>query len=160
MSDEIRPEQNPSPESDGSRRNFLKVAAGALGACYVGGMGYPVYRYLASPVEKAESATAVKEVVLDQAASLPKNTSLMFKFGSKPAMLIHHDDDTWTAVSAVCTHLGCTAGYEPNEKRIFCPCHGGVYDAKTGANVAGPPPKPLEQFQVKNVDGKVVVSRA
>jgi cytochrome b6-f complex iron-sulfur subunit len=99
-------------------------------------------------------------VVLDDAAKLPRNAAMMFKFGTQPAMLIHHDDDTWTALSAVCTHLGCTAGYEPVEKRVFCPCHGGVYDAKTGANVAGPPPKPLTVFQVKNADGKMVVSRA
>lgn len=159
MSDETPPRFDPA-QPDDSRRTFLKIAAGALGACYAAGVGYPVYRYLASPVETAESATEVKEVVLDNAAALPKNTSMMFKFGSQPAMLIHHDDDSWTALSAVCTHLGCTAGYEPNEKRVFCPCHGGVYDAKTGANVAGPPPKPLAQFQVKNVDGKMVVSRA
>jgi len=159
MSDKNRPSQDPAPADD-SRRTFLKIAAGTLGACYAAGMGYPIYRYLASPVEKAESATAVKEVVLDNAATLPKNSALMFKFGSQPAMLIHHDDDTWTALSAVCTHLGCTPGYEPKEKRIFCPCHGGVYDPKTGANIAGPPPKPLTVFQVKNLDGKMVVSRA
>jgi cytochrome b6-f complex iron-sulfur subunit len=159
MSDENRPPQDPA-QADDSRRTFLKIAAGTLGACYAAGMGYPIYRYLASPVETAESATAVKEVVLDNAATLPKNAALMFKFGTQPAMLIHHDDDTWTALSAVCTHLGCTPGYEPKEKRIFCPCHGGVYDPKTGANIAGPPPKPLTVFQVKNLDGKMVVSRA
>jgi cytochrome b6-f complex iron-sulfur subunit len=159
MSDENRLPQDPA-QADDSRRTFLKIAAGTLGACYAAGMGYPIYRYLASPVETAESATAVKEVVLDNAATLPKNAALMFKFGTQPAMLIHHDDDTWTALSAVCTHLGCTPGYEPKEKRIFCPCHGGVYDPKTGANIAGPPPKPLTVFQVKNLDGKMVVSRA
>ena len=159
MSDESR--QNPEqPESDDSRRTFLKVAAGALGACYAGGIGYPVYRYLASPVEKAESVAAVNEVTVPDATAIPRNAALMFKFGTKPAMLIHHEDDTWTAVSAVCTHLGCTAGYDPQEKRIFCPCHNGVYDAKTGANVSGPPPKPLDRFNVEIVEGKAVVSRA
>ncbi len=159
MSDESR--QNPEqPESDDSRRTFLKVAAGALGACYAGGIGYPVYRYLASPVEKAESVAAVNEVTVPDATSIPRNAALMFKFGTKPAMLIHHEDDTWTAVSAVCTHLGCTAGYDPQEKRIFCPCHNGVYDAKTGANVSGPPPNPLDRFNVEIVEGKAVVSRA
>ncbi|MEN9355569.1 MAG: hypothetical protein RL318_2894, partial [Fibrobacterota bacterium] len=58
------------------------------------------------------------------------------------------------------THLGCTAGYEAETKRIFCPCHAGVYDPKTGANIAGPPPKPLTKFNVAMKDGKVVVTRA
>lgn len=159
MSDESR--QNPEqPDSDTSRRTFLKVAAGALGACYAGGIGYPVYRYLASPVEKAESVAAVNEVTVPDVGTIPRNAALMFKFGTKPAMLIHHEDDSWSALSAVCTHLGCTAGYDPQEKRIFCPCHNGVYDAKTGANVSGPPPKPLDQFKVVIVEGKAVVSRA
>jgi len=165
MSDEIRlaaGEEIPEdllPDSPG-RRTFLKVAACGLGAAWAGMVGYPVYRYLASPVEMAESAGAVKEVTLDKGAELAKNAALMFKFGSQPAMLIHHDDDTWSAFLAVCTHLGCTPGYEPDQKRIFCPCHGGVYDPNSGANLAGPPPKPLVQFKVAVSDGKVVVSRA
>lgn len=160
MSDNNGHPQHEHPESDTSRRTFLKVAAGALGACYVGGVGYPVYRYLASPVEKAQAASAVNEVTVPDIDKIARNTALMFKFGTKPAMLIHHDDDTWTALSAVCTHLGCTAGYEPDQKRVFCPCHGGAYDAKSGANVAGPPPKPLELFKVTIAEGKAVVSRA
>ena len=64
----------------------------------------------------------------------------MFKFGTAPAMLIHHEDGRWVAMTAVCTHLGCTVQYEPQADRIHCACHGGVYNAYTGANVSGPPP--------------------
>ncbi|MCB9496300.1 MAG: ubiquinol-cytochrome c reductase iron-sulfur subunit [Fibrobacteria bacterium] len=142
------------------RRTFLKVAACGVGAAWAGMVGYPIYRYIASPVEEAASADVVTEVEVEKGAELPKNAALMFKFGTKPAMLIHHDDDTWSAFLAVCTHLGCTPAYQPEEKRIFCPCHSGVYDAHSGANVAGPPPKPLPQFKVAVADGKVVVSRA
>jgi len=164
MSDKIRPsgsEEIPEdllPVSEG-RRTFLKVAACGLGAAWAGMVGYPVYRYLASPVEQAEAAGVVKEVTVEKGAELPKNAALMFKFGTQPAMLIHHEDDSWSAFLAVCTHLGCTPGYEPEQKRIFCPCHGGVYDPNSGANLAGPPPKPLTQFKVALSAGKVVVSR-
>jgi cytochrome b6-f complex iron-sulfur subunit len=159
MSESNNP-NTPLPD-DANRRDFLKFAAvGVLGAAYAGMVGYPVYQYLASPVDKAASEGAVKEVVVDKAGDLPKNAALMFKFGQKPAILIHHDDDSWTAVSAVCTHLGCTAGYDPAKKIIFCPCHGGTYDPHSGANLGGPPPKPLDRFTVKINDGKAVVSRA
>ena len=158
MSDEIA--ANGAPE-DGQRRGFLKLAAaGVLGAAYAGMVGYPVYRYLASPLEKAAAEGAVKEVVLDHALETPKNAALMFQFGQKPAMLIHHDDGSWTALSAVCTHLGCTAGYDAAKKIVFCPCHGGQYDPHSGANVGGPPPKPLAEYKVRVDAGKVVVSRA
>jgi cytochrome b6-f complex iron-sulfur subunit len=153
--------ENLAPRADDpDRRNFLKfAAAGVLGAAYAGLVGYPVYRYLASPVEKAAAEGEVKEVVLDDALKIPKNAALMFKFGQKPSMLIHHDDDTWTALSAVCTHLGCTVGYEPDKKIIFCPCHGGTYDPHSGANLGGPPPKPLAEFKVQVTEGKIVVRR-
>ena len=157
----LEPTQAP-PESAGdraSRRGFL-VAAGAAGLCYVGALGYPVYRYLASPIEMASSASAITEVTLKDAQKLVPGSVLMFKFGTAPAMLIHHLDGTWVALTAVCTHLGCTVQYEPQMNRIHCACHGGVYDPRTGANVSGPPPKPLKLFKVAVNDTGVLVSRA
>jgi len=142
------------------RRGFLKVAAGIIGAGYAAAIGYPIFRYLASPVEQAAQAAAVKEVVIPDIQSIPKNSAKMFKFGTKTSMLIHHEDDTWVAMTAVCTHLGCTPTYEADKKRIFCPCHNGVYDPKTGGNVSGPPPKPLTLYKVEITEGKAVITRA
>jgi cytochrome b6-f complex iron-sulfur subunit len=147
------------PGEPKTRRAFL-VAAGAAGLCYTAALGYPIYRYLASPAEMASSATAITEVTLKDAQKLPAGSVLMFKFGTAPAMLIHHQDGTWVALTAVCTHLGCTVQYEPQPNRIHCACHGGVYDARTGANVSGPPPKPLKLFKVAINDAGVLVSRA
>ena len=123
-------------------------------------LGYPIYRYLASPAEMAASISAITEVTLKDAQKLPAGSVLMFKFGSSPAMLIHHQDGSWVALSAVCTHLGCTVQYEPQMNRIHCACHGGVYDPRTGSNVSGPPPKPLKLFKVAVNDAGVEVSRA
>jgi len=134
-----------------TRRAFL-AAAGAAGVCYAAALAYPVYRYLASPSEMALSASAVTE--------LPAGSVLMFKFGPSPAMLIHHEDGQWVALTAVCTHLGCTVQYEPQMDRIHCACHGGVYNPYTGANVSGPPPKPLKLFKVAVNDTGVEVTRA
>jgi cytochrome b6-f complex iron-sulfur subunit len=147
------------PEDPATRRLFL--AAGSLaGAAYVGALGYPVYRYLASPIEMAAAASAVTEVALKDAQKLAPGSALMFKFGPSPAMLIHHADGEWVALGAVCTHLGCTVQYQPAQNRIHCACHGGVYDPRTGANVSGPPPKPLKRFKVRVGDDAVIVSRA
>jgi cytochrome b6-f complex iron-sulfur subunit len=141
-----------------TRRAFL-AAAGAAGVCYAAALAYPVYRYLASPSEMALSAAAVTEVTLKDAQKLPSGSALMFKFGPSPAMLIHHEDGRWVALTAVCTHLGCTVQYEPQMDRIHCACHGGVYNPYTGANVSGPPPKPLKLFKVAVNDTGVEVSR-
>jgi cytochrome b6-f complex iron-sulfur subunit len=108
----------------------------------------------------ALSATAVTEVTLKDAQKLPAGSVLMFKFGTAPAMLIHHEDGRWVSMTAVCTHLGCTVQYEPQADRVHCACHGGVYNPYTGANVSGPPPKPLKLFKVAVNDTGVEVSRA
>ena len=117
-----------------TRRAFL-AAAGAAGVCYTAALAYPIYRYLASPEEMALSATAVTEVMLKDAQKLAAGSVLMFKFGTRPALLIHHEDGRWISMTAVCTHLGCTVQYEPQADRIHCACHGGVYNPYTGANV-------------------------
>ncbi len=146
------------PGEKATRRAFI-VAAGAAGLCYTAALSYPIYRYLASPEEMATNATAVTEVSLKDAQKLPPGSVLMFKFGTAPAMLIHHLDGTWASLSAVCTHLGCTVQYEAQADRIHCACHGGVYNAYTGANVSGPPPKPLHRFTVAVNEAAVDVSR-
>lgn len=147
------------PGDQNTRRAFL-VAAGAAGLAYAAALTYPIYRYLASPEEMAMNAAAVTEVTLKDAQTLPSGSVLMFKFGSSPALLIHHEDGRWISMTAVCTHLGCTVQYEPQADRIHCACHGGVYNAYTGANVSGPPPKPLKLFKVAVTPAGVKVSRA
>ena len=149
-----------APDADSvPRRAFVWTALGAAGACYAGALAYPVYRYLASPVERAEAATAITEVTVPDAQKLPAGSMKMFKFGPKPAMLIHHADGSWVALSAVCTHLGCTVDYQAGRNVIHCACHGGEYDAVTGKNIAGPPPRPLTRYVAKVTDNGVVVSR-
>jgi cytochrome b6-f complex iron-sulfur subunit len=147
------------PGDKNTRRAFL-AAAGVAGLAYTVALAYPIYRYLASPAEMAMEATAVSQVTLKGAQQLPAGSVLMFKFGPSPAMLIHHLDDKWVAMTAVCTHLGCTVQYEPQADRIHCACHGGVYNPYTGANVSGPPPKPLKLFKVAVNEAGVEVSRA
>lgn len=142
-----------------TRGKLLQVIVGGVCLAYVGAIGYPVYRYLASPVEKAEAAAAVSEVSLKDADKLTAGTAMMFKFGSRPALLIHHKDGSWVALDAVCTHLACTVKFDASADKITCACHGGVYDARTGDNISGPPPKPLTAYAAKVTPGAVVVTR-
>jgi len=148
--------QATEPEPLLTRRVFARTAFGGIGLCYAAAVGYPIYRYLKSPVQKAQAAAAVTEVVLKDAQKLPSGSALMFKFGFEPCLLIHHADGKWVALSARCTHLGCTVPWSAAERRFVCPCHASTF-AITG-EVSGPPaPRPLDLLEVRLENGVVKV---
>ena len=75
----------------------------------------------------------------------------------QPAWLVHPAANKFVAFSAVCTHAGCTVGFDGSSMEFVCPCHGGTYNATTGAVVAGPPPSPLPAIPVHVVNNTVRV---
>ena len=98
------------------------------------------------------------------------------KFLPDERVLVFREGNTFHAISAVCTHLGCTVRAEalPNPQtvtdegapiklthRFLCPCHGSQYRGD-GTNVAGPAPKPLAWFRLllSPDDGQLVIDLA
>ena len=50
-------------------------------------------------------------------------------------------------MSATCTHLPAPCSIATICARVWCACHNGIYDLN-GRNISGPPPRPLEGFDV------------
>ena len=71
--------------------------------------------------------------------------------------LYTEDGESFTAFSGVCTHLGCSFGFDSAKKVYHCPCHHGLFEMKSGAVTGGPPPRPLDTIPVKVEDGAVFV---
>jgi nitrite reductase/ring-hydroxylating ferredoxin subunit len=118
---------------------------------------YPVSRYLIPPrVAEATSGSATLEV---KALTVKPNTGQIFKFGSKPGILVRTPAGELRAFTAVCTHLQCTVQYREDLTHIWCACHNGHFDPVTGKNIGGPPPRPLEQYTVNLRGETIVVSR-
>jgi Rieske Fe-S protein len=69
----------------------------------------------------------------------------------KPAYVLQLEAGTFTALSAICTHQGCTVSFDSSTKGFECPCHGSRYDS-TGKVVNGPATSPLPPIAV-TVDG-------
>lgn len=139
---EMKKENEPRP-----RRSFIQWLLGILTAGYAVCFVYPMIRFLRSGGAE-EGGEKVTQISFGEGLKLKPGEFKMFKFGSKPGILIRHADSTFSAYLASCTHLGCTVSYNHPVKLITCACHGGRYDPQTGRNVAGPPPKPLSTLQV------------
>jgi Rieske Fe-S protein len=95
-------------------------------------------------------------VVAAKVNELKRNSSKIFQFGSKPAILIRTANDEYKAMSAVCSHLSCTVQFREDLHQVWCACHNGLYDVE-GRNVSGPPPRPLEVFDV-HIQGEDIIA--
>jgi len=149
---------NPDPvetESPLRGRRWANLLLGGGVLASVASFLYPALRYIIPPAV-AESTS--RSVVAAKAGELKNNSGKIFKFGSKPGILIRTREGEYKAFSAVCTHLNCTVQYRDDTRQIWCACHNGTYDLG-GRNISGPPPRPLEEFNV-NVQGEdIVVAR-
>src|SRR5690348_6804308 len=92
-------------KNDTSRRSLLKIFLGGGIAASLGTFLYPVLRYLVPP---AETNMGVDAVVAATIHELKPNSAKIFRFGSRPALLIRTADGEYRAMSATCTHLSCT----------------------------------------------------
>ena len=140
-----------------SRRGFINWFVGTSVGAFLLSVLYPLSRYLVPP-EAGESTAGT--VTLDlKPDSVKPNTGQIFKFGSRPGILVRTPAGELRAFSAVCTHLNCTVQYRSDLTQIWCACHNGHYDLN-GKNVAGPPPRPLEPFTVNARGNQIVVSKS
>lgn len=149
---------------DTSRRRFLNWFLGTSSGALLVSIFYPVLRFI-SPPEVPEASTNQVEAGATNDPELLENGYKIIRFGVEPVILVRVADGDFRAFAGTCTHLDCIVEFQKDEKRLWCNCHNGEYNLR-GQQVAGPPPKPLEPFQVDLVykgagePQSIVVSRA
>lgn len=160
-----RPPSQTEAEVTTSRRSFLRRLG--LGAVIAGlaGQGYALLRALV-PNVLYEPPQRFK-------AGAPQSFPAGVTFLEAQRVFIARGQDGFHAISAVCTHLGCTVKMlnlnQPKKVQIkgktveitqefHCPCHGSKYYGE-GTNYAGPAPRPLPwlKLDVAPDDGQLVV---
>jgi cytochrome b6-f complex iron-sulfur subunit len=137
------------------RRHFLDGFLGASVVASLASFLYPVLRYIVPPPTTELTSDTV---LAGRLGDLKPNTGTIFRFGSRPALLILTSDGTYHAMSAVCTHLNCTVQYRADLRSVWCACHDGMYNAD-GRNISGPPPRPLEAYEVFLKGNEIYVRR-
>jgi ubiquinol-cytochrome c reductase iron-sulfur subunit len=152
-----------------TRRDFLYLATGAVGAVGVGAAVWPFVDQMnpsaavlalatievdLSPIETGMGITAMwrsKPVFVRKRTEQEIETARGVDMGALPdpqpdAERVERPE--WLVVVGICTHLGCIPlGNKPSEARgdyggWFCPCHGSHYDT-SGRIRKGPAPTNL-----------------
>ena len=116
---------------------------------------YPIIRYLIPP---ASADLGADSVVAARKGDLKPNTGKIFRFGSQHGLLVMTAGGEYQAMAATCSHLDCTVQYREDLHQVWCACHNGLYDLN-GRNISGPPPRPLETFEVHIRGDEIVVNR-
>lgn len=93
-------------------------------------------------------------------AELPEGTPIAFRSGAIEGFLTRNGDQV-SALSAVCTHMGCILNYSKFRERFECPCHGATF-AKDGQPTKrySNPLAALPSLQVRVDKGQVEVYTA
>jgi len=140
-------------DSKVSRRSFINyILGGGMVATIVSAL-YPLIGFIMPPkVREVMKSSAVAGKVGD----LAPNSGRIFRFDDRPGILVKTPQGELKAFSAICTHLACVVQYREDLGHIWCACHNGHYDLN-GVNIAGPPPRPLEEYKV-DVRGEEVVA--
>ncbi len=127
-----------------ARRRFLCGMLGGGAAAIGAGAAIPLLEYAGN----LRPEPPPDYVVLQKSDyELRPGTAKIVPYGPIPVLLLRPDegDETLRALDATCTHLDCIVSYQPDEHRIYCACHGGVYDTD-GRVISGPPPRSLRKF--------------
>jgi Rieske Fe-S protein len=134
-----------------ARRDFMKFMvlislAFTVGQFWIGAQNW--FRRRRGLPELKKIAT-VRELPVGGAVTFlyPEQTDRCILIRPEPGVLV--------AYSQQCTHLSCAVIPEPERNRLFCPCHEGAFDLRSGRPIAGPPNRPLTRVLI-DVRGEAI----
>jgi len=138
-----------------TRRTFLNTLFGGWLAALAAGSAYALIRFIFPTLGKEPDF-----VILNKAdfLDIPVNSVKPFAWGGKVGLFFKKEDGTTRALKGVCTHMECNITYRPDVKRFYCACHKGWFD-ENGKNIEGPPPKPLEIFDMTIEGDKLIIAK-
>ena len=155
-----------SEEKGLSRRDLLSIGTLAIGGIISIVLGIPAIAYIVGPARRR-----VQEenwIRLGPVSKVEIGTPTLFKARVErqvgwiineeeiSAYILTEDGRNFVALSNICTHLGCRVRWISDQGQFFCPCHNAVFNEQ-GEVVTGPPPRPLDQYEVKVEDEQIYV---
>lgn len=141
-----------------SRRSFLSIAIASIAGFITIGITIPSIIYIIGPAlqkkqeEEWVSLGPVSKVEVGNPAlykvKVTQQSGWITSEEEISVYVVTQDGREYLALSNICTHLGCRVRWISDQNVFFCPCHNGVFD-EVGVVVSGPPPRPLDQYELK-----------
>jgi cytochrome b6-f complex iron-sulfur subunit len=137
------------------RRGFIDLVLGIGFLGWLVSLVFPVLRYLKPLTLQAQGGPL--RLNAEEQAKLDKERTVIVRAGAVRLLVFEDAEQKLHALSARCTHEGCTVQYVPGDSLIWCACHNGRFDLQ-GRVISGPPPRPLGRYACqREADGTVVV---
>jgi Rieske Fe-S protein len=138
-----------------TRRTFLSTLFGGWVAAVASGSLWALAKVAFPTLGKEPDFVVLKRADFE---GIPVNSVKPFAWGGKLGLYFKRGNGTVSALKGVCTHMECNITYRPDERKFYCACHKGWFD-ENGRNIEGPPPKPLEIFDITTEGDKLIIAK-
>ena len=131
------------------RRRFARIAAAASGGVALLGSGWLVVRaWLPWITPRPDGSWSI-----GTPDRFPAGTATLLR---RAKSVIVNDGTGLHALSAICTHEGCTLHDLPARKELTCPCHGAAFDYE-GRVKRGPTNRNLDWLSLRREGDELVL---
>ena len=116
-----------------------------------------------TPLSTIQGTVANNQVTVSLGSSSPiadKNTRALVKYNNDSGALLveHNSDDTYKALSGICTHQHCVVSNFDGGNSVFvCPCHNSRFDLN-GNVVQGPASTKLRVYSTIVENNSLVIT--
>jgi menaquinol-cytochrome c reductase iron-sulfur subunit len=149
-----------------SRKDFVMVVTAFVGSVIGAVIGLPAIGYLIAPAAQTKKTEAW--IPLGPLENFPEGVPTLASFvrtkvngwektsNSYGVYVLREAGEQVKALSNVCTHLSCRVTWDAEAKQYHCPCHDAAFNIN-GEVTGGPPPRPLNGYEVKVEEGNVSI---
>lgn len=151
-----------------NRRRFLSIATWSMGGLMSLMIGIPAIAYIVGPAlskEKSQSWVrlgSINKVVLGTPTlfkvNITREAGWIVQEENIGVYVLTDNGRDFIAMSNICTHLGCRVRWIADKKIFLSPCHNGMFD-KQGRVISGPPPRPLDRYEVKIENNQLLIGQ-
>lgn len=148
-----------------TRRTFYIVAIYGLWSLMATALSIPAAIYLLLPpklrktpewVEAGDVSTLEAHVPVEVVFRHNRVDGWKVLSERTSTWVVKESDTEVVAFGPQCTHLGCAYHWDENRNYFMCPCHTSIFSID-GAVVSGPAPRPLDRYETKVANGKLML---